>query len=62
LKSIPDNQDPEHFEIPEVNRVLSQLTQAASLGLISGVGLPMITQKHVLGMIFIFRSYPAYSL
>lgn len=58
LKAIPDHEDPEQFEIPEVNRILSKLTFAATLGLLSGVGLPMVTQKQVLGVIFIFRGYP----
>ena len=58
LKAIPDYENPEEFEIPEVNRVLSQLTLAATLGLMSGVGLPMVTQKQVMGVIFIFRGYP----
>jgi len=58
LKAIPDHEDPENFEIPEVNRILSQLTHAATLGLLSGVGLPMVIQKQVLGVIFIFRGYP----
>ncbi len=58
LKAIPDHENPEKFEIPEVNRILSQLTLAATLGLLSGVGLPMVTQKQVLGVIFIFRGYP----
>ena len=58
LKSIPDHEDPENFEIPEVNRILSQLAHAATLGLMSGVGLPMVTQNQVLGVIFIFRGYP----
>lgn len=58
LREIPDHEDPEKFEIPEVNRILNKLTFAASLGLLSGVGLPMITQKQVLGVIFIFRGYP----
>jgi PAS domain S-box-containing protein len=58
LKAIPDHENPEEFEIPEVNRILSQLTLAATLGLMSGVGLPMVTQKNVLGVIFIFRGYP----
>ena len=57
LKEIPENEDPEEFEIPEVNRILSRLTFAASLGLLSGVGLPMVTRQQVLGVIFIFRSY-----
>jgi PAS domain S-box-containing protein len=58
LLEIPDHEDPEEFEIPEVNRILNNLTFAASLGLLSGVGLPMVTQNKVLGVIFIFRSYP----
>jgi PAS domain S-box-containing protein len=58
LKEIPDHEDPERFEIPEVNRALSKLTFAATLGLLSGVGLPMVTQKQVMGVIFIFRGYP----
>jgi len=58
LKEIPDNEDPENFEIPEVNRILSKLTFSATLGILSGVGLPMVTQNQVLGVIFIFRGYP----
>lgn len=58
LQEIPDHEDPENFELPEVNRILHRLTFAASLGLLSGVGLPMVTQKRVLGVIFIFRNYP----
>jgi len=58
LKAIPDHENPEEFEIPEVNRILSQLTFAATLGLLSGVGLPMVIQNEVLGVIFIFRGYP----
>lgn len=57
LKQIPDDQDPEKFEIPEVNRILNEITFSATLGLLSGVGLPLITQKTVVGLIFIFRSY-----
>ena len=58
LNEIPDSENPKEFEIPEINRILSNLTFAASLGLLSGVGLPMITRKKVVGMIFVFRSYP----
>ena len=46
LKQIPDDQDPEKFEVPEVNRILSEITFSATLGLLSGVGLPLITQKN----------------
>lgn len=58
LNAIPDNEDPQQFEIPEINRILSDLTFAASLHLLSGVGLPLVIQQKVLGVIFIFRSYP----
>lgn len=57
LKEIPENEIPDEFEIPEVNRILNRLTFAASIGLLSGVGLPMVTRQQVLGVIFIFRSY-----
>ena len=59
LADIPsDSQDPETSELPEINRLLVQLTQMASLGLLTGVGLPMIARRKVVGVIFIFRSYP----
>jgi PAS domain S-box-containing protein len=58
LNAIPDNEDPQQFEIPEINRILSDLTFAARLRLLSGVGLPMVTQQKVLGVVFIFRGYP----
>jgi K+-sensing histidine kinase KdpD len=58
LKEIPDSEDPEQFEIPEVNRILSKFTFASTLGLLSGVGLPMVTQQRVVGLIFIFRGHP----
>lgn len=57
LNEIPDTEDPQVFEIRELNRILHELTFADSLGLLSGVGLPMITQHSVKGVIFIFRSY-----
>ncbi len=56
---IPDRgEDPAHFEIPEINRLMRDLTHVASLGLLTGVGLPLIAHGNVIGVIFIFRSYP----
>lgn len=57
LAKVPDHEDPERFEIPEINRLLNELTYAASLGLLTGVGLPLIARKKVVGMLFIFRGY-----
>ncbi|TLN10757.1 hypothetical protein FDZ74_10665, partial [bacterium] len=41
LSQIPENEQPERFEVPEINRILKELTRSASLGLLSGVGLPL---------------------
>jgi len=57
LSEIHDSEDPQGFEIPEINRILNDLTIANNLGLLSGVGLPLVTQQMVKGVIFIFRSY-----
>ena len=53
----PDPQDPGATELPEINRLLQQLTFAVSMGLLSSVGLPLIARQKVVGVIFIFRSY-----
>jgi GAF domain-containing protein len=58
LSQIPENPDPQRFELPEINRVLKELTRTASLGLLTGVGLPLVARQRVVGVIFIFRSYP----
>ncbi len=59
LAQIPLNEDPARFELPELNRLLQELTRTASLGLLTGVGLPLIAHKRVIGVIFIFRTYAA---
>jgi len=58
LNEIPDSENPEQFEIPKVNQILRKFTFASTLGLLNGVGLPMVTQKRVVGLIFIFRGHP----
>lgn len=57
LAEVPDHEDPQRFEIPEINRLLNDLTYAASLGLLTGVGLPLIARQRVVGLLFIFRGY-----
>ena len=57
LADIPDHGDPARFELPEVNRRLQRITQAASMGLLTGVGLPMNVKGETVGVIFVFRSY-----
>ena len=57
LAEIPDHKDQAYFELPEINRILQNLTRTASLGLLTGVGLPLIVREQVIGVIFIFRNY-----
>lgn len=59
IRSIPDHVDPAQFELPQINSLLQEVTRIASLGLLGGVGLPLIFRSQVVGMIFIFRNYSA---
>ncbi len=58
LAKIPDFENPQVTELPEVNRWLRDITEAASMGLLTGVGLPLMTRQKLVGMIFVFRSSP----
>ncbi|HEX7556237.1 MAG TPA: ATP-binding protein [Leptolinea sp.] len=58
LADIPFSVEPVEAEIPEINRILNHLTFAASMGFLSGVGLPLIARQKIVGVIYIFRSYP----
>jgi signal transduction histidine kinase len=58
LAQVPSNTpEPSSFELPEINRFLSNLTLEASMGQLTGVGLPLIARGQVSGSIFIFRGY-----
>jgi signal transduction histidine kinase len=57
LAGVPDHEDPERFEIPEINRLLNELTYTASQGQLTGVGLPLVARQKVVGLLFIFRGY-----
>ncbi len=58
LADIPEHGDPKRFALPEVSRRLQATTNAASLGLLQGVALPMVAREEVVGLIYIFRGYP----
>jgi PAS domain S-box-containing protein len=58
LAEVEDADDPARFELPEINRLLQNLTRSASLGLLTGVGIPLAARERVIGVIFIFRNYP----
>lgn len=57
LTEISEKDENAEVELPEVNRFLQLLTQSASLNLLTGVGLPLISRSKVVGLIFIFRGY-----
>lgn len=57
LATVPENEQPERYELAEINRLLQGLTRAASLGLLTGVALPLMAGSLVVGVIFIFRNY-----
>ncbi len=57
LAEVSDHDDPARFELPEINRLLQSLTRIVSMNLLTGVALPLIVHKKVIGLIFIFRSY-----
>jgi signal transduction histidine kinase len=57
LAEIPEQEDPERFELPEISRMFDQIAQRASLGMLNGFGLPLVARQHVVGLILIFRSY-----
>jgi signal transduction histidine kinase len=59
LAAVPDSDDPALYELPKINSLLQQITRTASLGLLGGVGLPLIVHSEVIGMIFMFRNYSA---
>jgi PAS domain S-box-containing protein len=46
------------LDLVELNRMLKDLTYTASMGLLNGVGLPLAAHGQIIGVIFIFRSYP----
>jgi PAS domain S-box-containing protein len=56
LREIPVGGDPARFILPEINRRLSQITREASLGLLSGLGLPMAARGAIVGVTYVFRT------
>ncbi len=57
LAEVPEREDQVGEELPQVSRMLRLLTRRASMNLLRGVGLPLIFEKRVIGLIFIFRAY-----
>jgi PAS domain S-box-containing protein len=58
LEPLLAEEQTSELNVDELNRMLKELTYTASMGLLNGVGLPMVAHGQVIGVIFIFRSYP----
>ena len=54
LARIPPDEDPQEFELPEIHRLFNEMAQSASLGVLTGFGLPMVARQRVVGIIFNF--------
>jgi K+-sensing histidine kinase KdpD len=61
FQQIPDDGDRENVEIAVINRLLGFFTQAVSMGRLSSIGLPLVTGGSVVGVIFVFRQFAAFS-
>lgn len=57
LSNIPASSEPQP-ELPEINRIVQELTRMASMGSLTGVGLPLIARQQVVGVILIYRNNP----
>jgi PAS domain S-box-containing protein len=61
FKQSTDLFDPTENEVLVINRILSAFTTAVSMGRLSSVGLPLSTQGHSVGVIFVFREFAAFT-
>ncbi len=58
LEPLLEEERVSDLDVDELNYMLKQLTYTASMGLLNGVGIPLVTHEQVIGVIFIFRAYP----
>src|SRR5512140_1643749 len=58
LEPLLAEEESGELDLVELNRMLKELTYTASMGLLNGVGIPLAAHGTVIGVIFIFRSYP----
>lgn len=57
LEPLLEEERVANLDVDELNFMLKRLTYTASMGLLHGVGLPLIAHEQVIGVIFIFRGY-----
>jgi K+-sensing histidine kinase KdpD len=61
FKQIPDDSAKDNAEIAVINQLLGFFTQAVTMGRLSSIGLPLVTGNRVVGVIFVFRQFAAFS-
>jgi K+-sensing histidine kinase KdpD len=59
MTQFPELSELDQNGIVAINHLLTDLSRVASLGLITGVGLPLVANKRVVGIIIVFRAYDA---
>jgi len=57
FSEMPEVEETAINELSRINRLLQRMTNAASLGLITSVALPLVARHQVIGVLFIFRNY-----
>lgn len=58
MSQIQPRDDPFQEELPQVNQLLQEISNLASVGLLTWVGLPMQAFERLIGVVYIFRNYP----
>lgn len=61
LAQIPEYEDPHDTEVIMINRLFSEITQAATMGRLLAFGLPLVTGQRVVGVIIVFRGFAAFT-
>ena len=57
ITRISEGEESALVEIQEIMDAIQRLTVTASMGVLNGVGLPLMAHKKVIGVIFVFRNY-----
>lgn len=57
LDEISRNSEPDQFELLAIHKELSELARRVSRGAYTGVMLPLVARKTIVGVIYVFRGY-----
>jgi PAS domain S-box-containing protein len=59
MAQVQTSDDPVKVELPQITALLKGMAEVSSSGLLTQVGLPLHAFERMIGVIFIFRSYPS---